>query len=477
MSFFIYDIIFLIVFGIFLSIFLYIRRKKLKREGWMLLYRTRLGIKFIDYLGKKYSGILNVLKYFVIFLGYLSMIAMFYLLIKSVQIFFQFPEFVRAVKIPPLAPLIPYLPEIFKVDFLPPFYFTYWIITIGIVAVVHEFSHGIFARLSNVKIKSTGFYFLGPFFGAFVEPDEKKMKKIKKKDQIAVLSAGSFSNWVMVVLFLLILWIFFAATFSQSGVIFNIYMYDVINKSSITSVGENLFINFDGGLNLTEVKAGNKTYFVYSSNLENLSSSERIVAFNDLPAIRAGLNGIIVGINGNKIKNDEDLKKEIFKYKPGDQIIVETLQIDQGSGLNQFKIQKNKQYKNYNIILAENPANMSLPYLGIATIRQSTTGLMSRIRISLTFFKDPNTYYYTKFNPELIIFIYNLIWWIILINFSVALVNMLPVGIFDGGRVFYLTMLAIFKREKVAKILFKISTYVILGIFALLMVLWAFAFF
>ena len=52
--------------------------------------------------------------------------------------------------------------------------------------------------------------------------------------------------------------------------------------------------------------------------------------------------------------------------------------------------------------------------------------------------------------------------------------NMLPLGIFDGGRVFYLTMLAITKSEKMAKWAFRIMTYLLLGLVIALTVLWAF---
>lgn len=468
MSFLMYDLTFLIIFGLFITIFLYKRKKKLKREGIMFLYRTQLGIKFIDYFSKKFSRLLKGSKYIIIAMGYISMVGMIYLLVKTVQIFFQFPEFVRIVKIPPLAPLIPYLPEIFKVDFLPPFYFTYWIIAIGIVAVVHEFSHGIFARLSDIKIKSTGFAFLGPFFGAFVEPDEKKMQKAKIKDQLTIIGAGTFSNWVMVLLFILIMWAFFAVTYAQSGVIFNTYAFSIINSSEITNVGKNVSIDFDGGLNLTEIKVNNMTY--YANSASELNSGESMIVFDDSPALKAGLKGIITGVNGEKISNVASLQNELEKYNPGDLAIIDTLIEESKSG----NINENK-YAEYEVILGENPIN-GKAYLGITRLAPSTS-LIGKIRAKLTFFREPNVYYAPKYAGGMIIFIFNLLWWIILINFSVALANMLPVAIFDGGRFFYLTMLGIFKREKIAKLLFKISTYIILGIFALLMLLWAWAFF
>jgi membrane-associated protease RseP (regulator of RpoE activity) len=54
---------------------------------------------------------------------------------------------------------------------------------------------------------------------------------------------------------------------------------------------------------------------------------------------------------------------------------------------------------------------------------------------------------------------------------------MLPAGIFDGGRFFYLTILAITRSEKIAKKAFSFFTYIFLFVVALLMVLWIKSFF
>jgi membrane-associated protease RseP (regulator of RpoE activity) len=82
------------------------------------------------------------------------------------------------------------------------------------------------------------------------------------------------------------------------------------------------------------------------------------------------------------------------------------------------------------------------------------------------------TFYSPKFNPPITKFFYDLLWWIVLINLSLALTNMLPVGIFDGGRFFMLTVLAITGNKKIAEKSFKIATKFILALFVLLMVLW-----
>jgi len=59
-----------------------------------------------------------------------------------------------------------------------------------------------------------------------------------------------------------------------------------------------------------------------------------------------------------------------------------------------------------------------------------------------------------------------------LISISVAFVNMLPVGIFDGGRFFYLTILGITKNKKKAEKTFRFVTKFFLFLLLLLMVFW-----
>lgn len=221
MSFYIYDIAFLVVFFLVAGIFLYINKKNLKFEKPLLIYRTKVGLKIIDYLSRKFRKQLRFLSYVVIGVGYMLMVAMIYLLVQIIYIYFKFPAIVKAVKIPPFMPLIPYITEIFNVqEIFPPFYFTYWIVAIAIIAVFHEFAHGIFARYNKIKVKSTGFGFLGPFLAAFVEPDEKQMKKKSKFAQLSILSAGSFANIILTILFILIMWGFFAVAFTPAGASF-----------------------------------------------------------------------------------------------------------------------------------------------------------------------------------------------------------------------------------------------------------------
>ena len=63
----------------------------------------------------------------------------------------------------------------------------------------------LFAKRFNIKIKSSGFAFFGIFLplipAAFVEPDEKQLKKSKFFEKVSLLGAGSTSNFIFGIIF------------------------------------------------------------------------------------------------------------------------------------------------------------------------------------------------------------------------------------------------------------------------------------
>jgi len=487
-SFFVYDIIFLVLFSLCVGIFLYRNKSNLKREGLMYLYRTKVGMQIIDRVGGKYKRTLKVLSYFAIISGYLLMAFMMYFLIEMVYIYLKNPVLVKAIKIPPLMPLIPYLPSVFKLDFLPPFYFTYWILAIACIAVFHEFAHGILMKRYGVRIKSTGFGFLGPFLAAFVEQDDKQMVKKKKFEQIAILSAGTFTNLVLSILFFILLGLFFMVAYTPAGAMFNTYSQGIVNVSQINSIdGINITINNytsqevlkliqennltedlvlgtnASSINLTKITTFNETYYLPLENLKNQLENnevEQLVLYEDYPAIRAGLRGTIIEIDNQEIKSYEDLSEVMENYSPGDKIQVET--------------RDGKEILNYELELGENKNIEEREVRGMGMFDENRN-LLRKVINALLFFKEPATDYLPKGDSNFIIFIYNLIWWLAVVNISVALVNMLPMGIFDGGRMFMLTIAAITKSDKIGELIFKIATYFILLLFLLLMGSWFFA--
>jgi membrane-associated protease RseP (regulator of RpoE activity) len=466
MAFEIYDIILLALFILFISLFLYKKRKNLKREGLLFLYRTSWGIKLINTIGKKYTRTLKVLSYVSITLGYFLMAGMVYLFGKIFWIYATNPNnIIETIKVPPIVPLVPYLPQIFNVDFLPPFYFTYWILILVIIAVTHEFSHGIFAIYNKVRIKTTGFgffpYFLPVFLAAFVELDEKQMAKKSKFGQLAVLSAGTFANILTAVFFFLILWVFFSLAFVPAGVTFDSYSYTIVPAASITLINNISLSNPNVDQitplikedSLNKIEAGGTNY----AGIMGFSNDNTLVAlYDDAPAINSDMDAIILEINGEKVTSVESFKKELMKYSSGEKITIKT---------------KGDKIAEKEIILGENPKNESLPFLGVAFTNKTSGSVTAKLLVALTSFKKSNVYYEPIANG-LSLFIYNLLWWLILISLSVALVNMLPMGIFDGGRFFYLTVLAITKNEKISKKMFSLISFLLFFLILMIIFFW-----
>lgn len=191
-----FDLIFAIIFYGLILIFFLRNRKKFEVQGKIFaIYRTKIGLKLMNKLSKFSPKFLKGVGYVGIATGFIGMIFMLYLLVQKTFEFLTVPE-----ATPALAPVLPGV----QIKGLPLLSFWHWIIAIFVVAIVHEFSHGVFARLYNIKIKSSGFAFLGPVLAAFVEPDEKKLSKKTKKAQLSVFAAGPFSNILLGFVFMLV---------------------------------------------------------------------------------------------------------------------------------------------------------------------------------------------------------------------------------------------------------------------------------
>ena len=74
------EVILLIIFVIFLSVVLYVKRKKVVIQKiifpflYLIMYRTKLGINLMDKIAKKYNEYVKLFGYCSIGLGFLGMI-------------------------------------------------------------------------------------------------------------------------------------------------------------------------------------------------------------------------------------------------------------------------------------------------------------------------------------------------------------------------------------------------------------------
>lgn len=451
---YVYDITFFVLFTLFIIIFLYRNKKNISREGLMILYRTQLAIKSMDWFNKKFHRALGYLRYVIVANGFVLMILMVLLLLQSVWVYISQPAIVDVIKAPPIAPIFPYFTEVFGLQSIfPPFYFTYFLVALAIVAFVHEFGHGIYMRYSKIKIKSTGVAFLGPILGAFVEEDRKSFDSKNRLNQMAVLGAGVFANVIFALLFYFLYIGFFYLSFSAAGYIFNSYSLVPIEVDSINEVYE------DNGF-LTIIVDSERYYF-NSSRIEpkNIYDYKMINAYHDSPAFRAKLRGIIIGVDEHKIKTQEDLTNVLSMYSPGDSIRVYTL--------------LDSKRNSFDITLDSHPSDSERAYLGVGYYGVQPRNLIQKFLASLMSFRIGSTYYEANYNSDLAYFIFYLLWWIMLINFLVALFNMLPLGILDGGKFFELSVEKI-AGTKIAKKAFSFMTRLIFFIFLFLMLIWIF---
>ena len=291
----------------------------------------------------------------------------------------------------------------------------------------------------------------------------KQMAKAPKKHQLSILAAGTFANIVMFVIFGLILWMFFALSFAPEGVIFNAYAQGVINVSQITQV-ENMSVlalvmipnlTHEG---LNKITAAGKTYYAPKEalTLEILQNNKQLIVFENAPAIRENLIGAITSIDGKPIRSQTELSEVLSQTAPNREIIITT-------------IDKEKQKRTYSISLAEKNGKS---YLGIGFYSNEISGFRGLLQKGISNIKDPNIYYEPVWDGNFVQFIYDLLWWVVVINILVALMNMLPVSILDGGRFFYLTIFAITRSEKIAKKSYSWITWFILLLLILMMAKW-----
>lgn len=286
-------------------LFLYANRKKIVIQKilfpflYFAMYRTKLGLKLMDRMAKKHPKLLKYLAYAGIIIGFLGMAFISFSLIQNIYKVITATTTVAGVAL--------VLPLKVKGSFYVPFF--YWIISIFLLALVHEFSHGVIARLYNIKIKSSGLAFLNILVpvipAAFVEPDEKELRKRPKMQQLSIFAAGPFSNIIFAFVVLAIM---------------GLVMVPVSNA----------VFGYNGVL-VTGFTPGNETF----------------------PAENAGIteNELIIGIDNMPITTVENFTEIMQNKTPGESIIITTNVTD------------------YNIVLAESPDNKSRGYLGILLIQ------------------------------------------------------------------------------------------------------------
>jgi membrane-associated protease RseP (regulator of RpoE activity) len=187
---------FMFYFGAIILLIIY--RKKFEFEGIMALYRTTFGINLMKKLSQKHGKLIQLLGIIGIGLGFFGMI------LSILAVFWTLFIIIRDKMAIEGSPLV--LPGV-PLDGLGGITFPLLIgiLSLLIIMIIHEFSHGIVAKSFGVRIKSTGLALLGPIFGAFVEPDEEELKKKDDIVQNSIYAAGPISNFISFLIIFILL--------------------------------------------------------------------------------------------------------------------------------------------------------------------------------------------------------------------------------------------------------------------------------
>ena len=167
---------------------------------YAVLIRTKIGLKFTDRVVERLKNKSKWIGYGCIGIGVICVFYISYLLINHL--------ITQIINPTPTAQAVAFVLP-FKVKgaiYVP---LIYWLLSIVILATIHEFGHALIARAHNIKVRYTGpafFAILIPLIpAAYVEPDEKEINRRPKKQQLSVYSAGAVFNIVSGLIVLLVL--------------------------------------------------------------------------------------------------------------------------------------------------------------------------------------------------------------------------------------------------------------------------------
>jgi membrane-associated protease RseP (regulator of RpoE activity) len=254
-----------IIFLVVLGILVWVDRKNIEFKYGVFIRRIKKGKEWITKVGDKYKTFFGYFGIIAAIIGIISSLFGFYLIAVNAYGIVTNPQSTP----PGLRQIIPSIPSTVACTYALCVPFWFWIIGVLVVLISHEMSHAFVSRSANIRIKSFGLISVLVLPGAFVEPDERQLKKTNSFSKIKIYAAGSFANLLV-----------FAIAWLASTAMFSTFY-------------------FSGGVQ-------------FAGLVENS------------PATQVQLHGVIKQINNTQITSVTDFENFIDKIGPGTPLTIKT---------------------------------------------------------------------------------------------------------------------------------------------------------
>ncbi|MFW9911135.1 MAG: site-2 protease family protein [Candidatus Thorarchaeota archaeon] len=247
----------------------------------------------------------------------------------------------------------------------------YMLIGLAVTLITHEFAHGLASSREDIPIKSSGLLFFYVIFGGFVEPDEETFEQ----------KAGPKSRMRML------------AAGSFANLITGLIVFILIaNFNSIASIA----YQPPNGAYIYETQAGSPG------------------------AAALQIGDVIVGLNDTEIDTWGDVSIFMANSTSGSLLTIYTT---------------NPLTNDTTIVLAENPANASLGYIGIFGADNW----------------EPRPGWDVILTPLTVFHAQQILLWMWIILVSIGLLNLLPIPAFDGDKLLSNALSLVTEDEKKIK--------------------------
>ncbi|MBE6511622.1 MAG: membrane-associated Zn-dependent protease [Methanobrevibacter olleyae] len=133
------------------------------------------------------------------------------------------------------------------------------LIALATVLVVHEFSHGILARVEKIGLKSIGLLLFAILPGAFVEPDDEELNELSRPAKMRIYVAGSMANLTLAAIAMIIMMVISSfivpMVFEDDGVVINRLTSD---GNAINHMSEGMVIRSINNLTVNDMASFQK---------------------------------------------------------------------------------------------------------------------------------------------------------------------------------------------------------------------------